>query len=71
MVIQSKEQAYAMIVQEEQMELLTDMRDELYHGKWDKMVADMEKGIRNTRNPQTRHILQRDLEIIANSQSTE
>lgn len=57
-------EAYARVVPEEQFNLLAEMRDELYQGRWDKMVADMEKGIEAARNPQTKYVLMRDLEII-------
>jgi hypothetical protein len=71
MAIRSKEQAYSMIDPEEQTRLLADVRDELYQGDWRPMIADMEDGIRKTINPQTKYILQRDLELIAKVQRTE
>ncbi len=71
MVIRSKEQAYRMIDPEEQTRLLVDVRDELYHGEWKPMIRDMKRGMRTSPSHATKYVLERDLELIANAQSTE
>ncbi len=69
--IRSKEQACNLVDPKEQVSLLAEIRDELYDGRWNPMIRDMKRWVKTSPNPAAKYVLERDLELIANAQSTE